>query len=135
MADAPGKMRYAVVEIDDVDYAEDAQTAELPAADTNVEVYKTLVPGGGFVDEDTPTHTFHLAGAQGTPLYSALVAAEGTVVDVVFQAEHGVGKTSAAFSMLVPTGSMPLGGQQGQFRAFDTTFTIQGDVVKTPSVA
>jgi hypothetical protein len=130
MADSPGKMRYAVVEIDAVDYAEFAQTALLPSAETNVEVYKTLVPNGGIVDEDTPTRTFQLAGAQATPLYAALVAAEGTVVDVVLQAEHGVGKTTASFSMLVPTGVMPLGGQQGAFRDFDVTFTIQGDVVK-----
>lgn len=133
MADAPGKMRYAVVSINDTDYAEDAQIAELPSAESNVETYKTLVPNGGIVDEDTPTQTFHLAGAQGTDLYATLVAAEGTTVDVSFQAEQGTGKTVAAFSMLVPTGCMPLGGQQGQFRAFDLTFNIQGAVTKTVS--
>lgn len=133
MADAPGKMKYAVVKINDTDYADDAQTAELPSADSNVEVYKTLVPNGQIVDEDTPTRTFHLVGAQATPLYAALVAAEGTYVDVEFQAEHGTGKTVASFSMLVPTGSMPLGGQQGSFREFDVTFNIQGDVTKDVS--
>lgn len=133
MSDSPGKMRYAVVSIDDTDYAQYAQVAELPSAESNVEVYKTLVPNGAIVDEDTPTYTFHLTGAQGTALYSALVAAEGTIVDVEFQAEHGTGKTVAAFSMLVPTGSMPLGGTQGQFRAFDVTFNIQGAVAKTVS--
>jgi hypothetical protein len=133
MSDAPGKMKYAVVSINDTDFAEDVQTAELPSADSNVEVYKTLVPSGQIVDEDTPTRTFHLVGAQGTAAYAALVAAEGTYVDVDFQAEHGVGKTVASFSMLVPTGSMPLGGQQGSFREFDVTFNIQGDVVKTVS--
>ena len=133
MADAPGKMRYAVVKINGTDYAEDAQTALMPSAESNVEVYKTLVPNGGIVDEDTPTYTFQLAGAQGTDLYAALVAAQGTTVDVDVQAEHGSGKTVRSFSMLVPTGCMPLGGQQGQFRAFDVTFTVSGDVTTSVS--
>jgi hypothetical protein len=133
MADAPGKMRYAVVKINGTDYAEDIQTAEMPSAESNVETYKTLVPNGAIVDEDTPTYTFHLAGAQGTDAYAALVAAQGTVVDIDFQAEHGSGKTVRSFSVLVPSGSMPLGGQQGQFRAFDVTFNVSGGVTTSVS--
>lgn len=133
MADAPGKMRYAVVEIDTVDYAADVKTALMPSAENNVETYKTLVPNGTIVDEDTPTYTFRLAGPQGTALWTALVAAEGTVVDVVFQAEHGTGKAVRTFSILVPTGSMPLGGDQGAWREFDVTFQVQGDVVTSVS--
>jgi len=135
MADKPGKARYAVVEIDTVDYAEDVHTALMPSAESNVEVYTTLAPAGQVVDEGTPTRTFQLVGLQGTALYAALVAAEGTVVDVVFQAEAGVGKTVRSFSMFVPTGAMPLGGEEGSWREFDVTFQIQGDVTTDVSEA
>lgn len=133
MADTKGKQRYALVSIDDVDYAIDAHTAEMPAAESNVEVYTTLAPAGQIVDESTPSYTFHLVGLQGSALYAALIAAEGTVVDVEFQAEAGVGKTSRAFSIFVPTGCMPLGGEEGSWREFDVTFQVQGDVVTTVS--
>lgn len=133
MADTKGKQRYALVSIDDVDYAIDAHTAEMPAAESNVEVYTTLAPAGQIVDESTPSYTFHLVGLQGSALYAALIAAEGTVVDVEFQAEAGTGKTSRAFSIFVPTGCMPLGGEEGSWREFDVTFQVQGDVVTTVS--
>jgi hypothetical protein len=128
MADTKGKQRYAMVKVDDVDYAGDVHTAELPAAETNVEVYTTLAPAGQIVDEGTPQGTFHLVGLQGSAIWTALVAAYGTVVDVEFQAEAGAGKTVRSFSMFVPTDCMPLGGEEGTWREFDTTFQIQGPV-------
>lgn len=135
MADAPGKARYALVEINEVDYAADAHTALMPTAETNTEVYSTLAPSGQVVDQGTPQYTFQLVGLQGTPLWTALVAAEGTVVDVVFQSEFGVGKTQRTFSMFVPRGSMPLGGEEGEWREWDVTFQVQGDVTHALSVA
>jgi hypothetical protein len=132
MADTPGKMKYAVVEIDTVDYAEDAQTALLSSNGGNVEVYQTLVPDGGIVDSDSPQYTFQLAGAQGTALYTALLAAEGTVVDVVLQAEHGTGKAVRTFSVRVPEG-LDFGGTKGQFRTFDLTMTVVGSVARSVS--
>jgi hypothetical protein len=135
MADTKGKQRYARVSIDDVDYAGDVHTAEMPAAESNVETYTVLAPAGQVVDEGTPAYTFHLVGLQGSTLYAALVAAEGTVTDVEFQAEAGVGKTTRAFSIFVPTGCMPLGGEEGSWREFDVTFNVQGDVTTSVSVA
>lgn len=128
MADTRGKQRYALVEIDEVDYAEDVHTALMPSAESNVETYTTLAPTGSIVDGGVPQATFQLVGLQGSPLYAALLAAEGTVVDVVFQAESGTGKSTRTFSMYVPLGIMPLGGEEGTWREFDITFSIQGDV-------
>jgi hypothetical protein len=122
-------MKYAVVEIDDVDYAEDATTA-LRTGDAPTQTLRTLVPDGAVTDTDTPVYSFQLAGAQGGTLWAALYAAQGTVVDVVLQAEFGVGKTTETFSVLVPLGSVPFGGQQGGFRVFDITMPVQGAVVK-----
>jgi hypothetical protein len=131
MADAPGKMKYAVVEMDTVDYADQATTALL-TPDSNPEVLRTLVPDGAIVDEDSPTWTFQLAGPQGTAFYAALYAAMGTVVDFVFQAEFGTGKTVQTFSALVPS-TLPLGGEQGAWRLFDITCQVQGQPVKSTS--
>lgn len=133
MPDSKGKQRYAVVSIDDVDYAGDVHTALMPSAESNVETYTTLAPTGSVVDEGTPTRTFQLVGLQGSALYTALIAAEGATVDVEFQAETGVGKTVRAFAMFVPTGAMPLGGEEGTWREFDVTFQIQGDVTTSVS--
>lgn len=127
MADTMGLMKYAVLEIDDVDYAEEATTA-LRTGDAPTQTLRTLVPDGAITDTDSPVYSMQVAGAQGGALYAALYAAQGTVVDVVLQAEFGVGKTTETFSMLVPLGSMPFGGAQGGFRVFDVTFPIQGGV-------
>lgn len=135
MANTKGKQRYALVSIDDVDYAGDVHTAVMPPAESNVETYTTLAPSGNVVDEGTPSYTFQLVGLQGSALWAALLAAEGTVVDVEFQAEAGVGKAVRTFSMLVPTGAMPLGGEEGTWREFDVTFQVQGDVTNGTSIA
>lgn len=118
MADTPGVFKYAVVEIDTVDYAEYATTA-LVTGDAPTQILRTLVPDGQITDIDSTVHTFQLAGAQGTALHTALVAAEGTVVDVVFQAEFGAGKAVRTFTWTVPP--IPFGGQQGAFRVFDVS--------------
>lgn len=132
MADTMGLMKYAVVEIDDVDYAAEATTA-LRTGDAPTQTLRTLVPDGAIQDTDSPVYSFQLAGAQGGAMWAALYAAQGTVVDVVFQAEHGVGKSVESFSILIPMGSIPFGGQQGQFRVLDITFPVQGSVVKSVS--
>jgi hypothetical protein len=123
MADAPGLMKYAVVEIETVEYAAFAQTALL-TADTPVQTYRTLVPDGVIQDIDSAVWTFQLAGAQGTALATALRAAQGTTVEVVFQAEFGVGKSVATFDAVVP--AIPFGGTSGSFRAFDINLAVQG---------
>ncbi len=110
MANTPGLMKYAVVKIDDVDYAEYATTALLNG-DTPTQTLRTLVPDGIITDTDSAAWTFQLAGAQGTALSAALRAAQGNPVEVVFQAEHGTGKETATFDAIVP--AMPLGGAQG----------------------
>ncbi len=133
MPDTKGKQRYAVVSIDDVDYAGDVHTALMPSAETNTEVYTTLAPTGQVVDQGTPAYTFQLVGLQGSALYVALVAAQGQVVDVEFQAEVGTGKTVRSFSMFVPSGCMPLGGEEGTWREFDVTFSVQGAVTTSTS--
>lgn len=130
MAVSPGLMKYAVVKIDDVEYAQFAQTALL-SADTPSQTYATLVPDGNIVDTDTPEWSFQLAGANQTALATALRAAQGTIVDVDFQAEHGAGKEVASFSVAVP--AIPFGGTKGQFRAFDITMPVQGQPVFSTS--
>ncbi len=126
MAVEPGLMKYAVVKIDDVEYAQYAQTALL-SADTPSQTYAVLVPDGNIVDTDSPAWTFQLAGANQTALATALRAAQGTVVDVEFQAEHGAGKEVATFSAVVP--AIPFGGTKGQFRTFDVSMGVQGQPV------
>lgn len=130
MAAAPGVMKYASVEIDAVEYNLYAQTALL-TGEQNVQTYPTLIPNGNIVDSDNPSYSFRLAGAQQTALATALRAAQGTVVDVVFQAEFGVGKEVATFSWLVPI--IDFGGTKGQFRAFDVTGPVSGSVVYSTS--
>jgi hypothetical protein len=135
MADTKGKQRYASVKIDDIEYAGDVHTALMPPAEGNVETYTVLAPTGSVVDEGTPSYTFQLKGLQGSALYTALIAAEGATVDVEFQAEAGIGKTVRSFAMFVPTGAMPLGGEEGTWREFDVTFNVQGEVTSSVSVA
>jgi len=130
MAVAPGLMKYAVVKIETIDYAEFAQTALL-TGDTPTQVYRTLVPDGLISDTDSAAWTFQLAGANQTALATALRAAEGTNVTVVFQAEFGSGKEVATFDATVP--ALPFGGQQGAFRAFDISMPVQGQPVFTTS--
>jgi hypothetical protein len=130
MAVAPGIMKYAVVKIEDVDYAAFAQTALL-TADTPTQVYRTLVPDGNITDIDSAVWTFQLAGAQQTTLSAALRAAQGTTVEVVFQSEFGVGKEVATFDAVVP--AIPFGGSQGAFRAFDINLAVQGQPAFTVS--
>lgn len=130
MADSPGLFKYAVVKIDDVEYAQYTTTALL-TGDAPVQQLRTLVPDGVISDTDSAVYSFQLAGPQGSALYAALVAAEGESVEVVFQAEHGVGKTVATFNIIVPP--LPLGGQQGGWRTFDITAPVDGAVVKTVS--
>jgi hypothetical protein len=131
MADAPGLMKYAVVKIDATDYASTATTALL-SGEAPVQTLRTLVPNGVITDTDTAAYTFQIAGAQGTTLYSHLIATQGTTVACIFQAEFGTGKTLATFSAVVPAG-LPLGGQQGQFRTFEITLPVVGAPVFTVS--
>lgn len=130
MTVAPGVMKYAVVKIATVDYAAYTQTALL-TAETPTQVYPTLVPNGDITDVDNPAWSFQLAGAQQTALATALRAAQGTAVEVIFQAEFGVGKEVATFTVLVP--AIPFGGTRGQFRAFDITLPVSGQPVFTVS--
>lgn len=130
MAVEPGLMKYAVVKIDSVEYAQYAQTALL-SADTPSQTYATLVPDGNIVDTDSPTWSFQLAGAQQTALATALRAAQGTIVEVEFQAEHGAGKEVATFNAAVT--AIPFGGTKGQFRAFDITMAVEGQPVFSTS--
>lgn len=131
MADVPGLFKYAVVEIDEVEYAQWATTALL-TGDAPVQVLRTLVPDGQIVDTDSAAYTFQLAGPQVSPLHAALIAAAGTTVDVVFQQEHGTGKSVRSFTVRVPDG-IAFGGQQGQFRTFDLQLPVVGAV--TPSTS
>jgi hypothetical protein len=126
MADSPGLFKYAVVKIDAVD-----ATTALLTGDAPIQQMRTLVPDGVISDVDSAIYSFQLAGPQGTALYTALVAAEGESVEVIFQAEHGVGKTVATFDAIVPV--LPLGGQQGAWRTFDITLPVSGAVAKTVS--
>jgi hypothetical protein len=130
MAPSPGIMKYAVVKIDDVEYAAYAQTALL-TGDTPTQVYATLVPDGQIVDVDTAAWTFQLAGAKGTALSTALRTAIGTSVEVVFQEEHGAGKEVATFNWTVP--AIPFGGTKGQIRSFDVTGPVSGQPVFSTS--
>lgn len=131
MADVPGLFIYAVVDIDEVEYAAYATTALL-TADAPVQTLRTLVPDGYITDTDSAVYSFQLAGPQSSALYAALLTAEGTVVEVVFQAEHGTGKAVRTFSVRVPEG-LPFGGQQGQFRVFDITMPVVGAVARSVS--
>lgn len=131
MADAPGLMKYAVVNLDTVDYAAYATTALL-TGDAPQQVLRTLVPNGVITDTDSAAWTFQIAGAQGTTLYSHLVAAAGTVIAIIFQADHGSGKRVATFNATVPDG-LPFGGTQGAFRTFDITLPVSGSPVYTVS--
>lgn len=132
MADSPGLFKYAVVEIDTVEYAEWATTALL-TGDAPVQQLRTLVPDGVITDTDSAVYSFQLAGVQGSPLYAALLAAEGAAVDVVFQAEFGVGKAVRTFTATVPEG-LAFGGQQGAWRTFDITMPVTGVPAKSVSV-
>lgn len=131
MADIPGVFKYAVLEMDEVDYAAYATTALL-SGDAPTQVLRTLVPDGQIVDTDSAAYTFQLAGPQSSALYAALLAAEGASVDIVFQAEHGTGKAVRTFTAQVPEG-LPFGGQQGQFRTFDIQMPVVGAVVRSVS--
>jgi len=131
MADTPGLFKYAVIEIDDVDYAEWATTALL-TGEAPVQTLRTLVPDGAIVDTDSAAYTFQLAGPQSSPLYAALLAAEGGEVEVVFQAEHGTGKAVRTFTAKVPEG-LPFGGQQGAFRTFDVSLPVSGSPARSVS--
>jgi hypothetical protein len=131
VADVPGLFKYAVVEIETVEYAQWATTALL-TGDAPVQVLRTLVPDGQIVDTDSAAYTFQLAGPQASPLYAALIAAAGTVVDVVFQTEHGAGKAVRTFSVTVPP-AIAFGGPQGQFRTFDLQLPVTGAVVASVS--
>lgn len=132
MADTPGLMKYAVVEIDEEDYAEWATTALL-TGDAPVQQLRTLVPDGVITDTDSAAYTFQLAGVQSSPLYAALLAAEGTAIEVVFQAEHGVGKAVRTFTVTVPEG-LAFGGAQGAWRTFDITMPVSGVPSRSVSV-
>lgn len=131
MADTPGLFKYAVVKIEDVEYNAWTTTALL-TGEAPVQTLRTLVPNGAIVDTDSAAYTFKLGGPQSSALYAALLAAEGTVVDVVFQAEHGSGKAVRTFSVAVPEG-LPFGGQQGQFRVFEIDLPVSGAVARSVS--
>jgi hypothetical protein len=130
MAIAPGLMKYAVVKIETVDYAAYATTALL-TPDTPSQSLRTLVPDGVITDTDSAIWTFQLAGANQTALATALRAAEGTSVEVIFQAEFGTGKEVATFDVVVP--ALPFGGTQGAFRTFDLSMAVSGQPEFTTS--
>lgn len=130
MTVSPGLMKYAVVKMDDVEYAQYAQTALL-SADTPSQTYAVLVPDGNIVDTDSPSWQFQLAGANQTALATALRAAQGTIVEFIVQAENGSGKEVATFNAAVP--AIPFGGTKGQFRAFDITLAVEGQPEFTTS--
>ena len=131
MADTPGLAKYYLIEIDEVDYAEYATTALL-TGDAPVQQLRTLVPDGVITDTDSAAYTFQLAGPQGTPLYAALVAAEGETVSIVFQTEPGTSKAVRTFTATVPAG-LAFGGAQGAWKTFDISMPVTGAPV--PSVS
>lgn len=102
---------------------------------TNKQTYKVAVPGGVIADVDDPTWVWQITGLQinvtdGFAKY--LRDNAGTLIDVVFLPQSGVGKPQATFTCMAE--HVPFGGEEGQFATIDIELGIQGTPVFGTSV-
>lgn len=125
----PIVMRDSIVTIDGDEFAGHVRKSRL-VPDTNVQTYKTLVPGGVVVDQDEPVWTWELEGLQTNGvggLAPALRAVAGTIVECILQPKVGAAQPKATFNALIT--QIPFGGEQGEFMVIDVSFAVQGTPV------
>lgn len=120
-------MRNSLFTVEGVDYANQCKKIRLvPEGET--QTYRTLVPDGVVVDEDSSVWTLELTGLQinisgglakllrdGTP---------GDELDCVYAPKNTSGEGKATFTML--SKQVPFGDEQGKFAEIDITFGVKG---------
>jgi hypothetical protein len=121
-------IKYAVFEIDAVDYANQVTKVRL-VPDSPTQTLRTMDPTGTLTDADSATWALELAGIQdfgtgslGAALRSA--AAAGEDLEVEFQPKTGAGQDKAVFT--IRPIAIAFGGDAGAFRTFDTNVPVIG---------
>ena len=119
-------MRDSTVTIDAVEYNGQLNKVRF-VPDTPMEQMPVLTPTGTITDIGTTTWTVELGGVQDQgsgSLGSALRAAAGTLVTMVFQPRVGTGQDKITAEVM----AMPIefGGEQGSWRTFDITLPVDG---------
>lgn len=123
-------VRDASVEIDEIEYANQATVARL-VPDVPIQSLRTLVPDGTIVDVDSASWTFELTAVQKNNtggLAKVLRAlAPGAELDIVLIPKDLAGEDKATFTVIgMP---VPFGGPQGQFPTFEAVFPVKGQPV------
>lgn len=126
--------KNALVEIDEVEYANQLTTARL-VPDQPVQTMRTLDPTGTVQDADSATWTFEISGLQiniAGGLAKALRDANGAELEVTLQPKVGTGQATATFTVVA---LMPeFGGEQGNWLTQELSLPVVGQPVFGTSV-
>lgn len=120
-------MRNSLFTVEGTDYANQCKKIRLvPEGET--QTYRTLVPDGVIVDEDSSVWTLEVTGLQinitGGLAKLLRDSTEGDELDCVFAPKNVSGEQKATFTALAK--KVPLGEEQGKFAEFDFALAVKG---------
>lgn len=121
-------MKFSTIVIDSVEYNNQLTKVRL-VPDSPIQTLRTLVPDGIIQDADSATWTLEVGGVQdrgplgfGKAMDDAV--ASGELLTMVLQPKVGSAQDVATVQILpVP---IEFGGEQGNFRTFETSFAVVG---------
>lgn len=128
-------MKFSTIVIDGTEYNNQLTKVRL-VPDAPIQTMRTLVPDGVLQDADSATWNLEISGVQdrgpnGFAKAMDDAVASGDLLTMTLQPKVGSGQDVATVTILpVP---IEFGGEQGNWRTFDTQFAVMGQPVFSQS--